>query len=228
MPAQLRLQLRRPPEYGRESFIVSETNAAAAAAVDAWPAWRDGALVLVGPPGSGKTHLAMSWAARAGAAVLPPDWMDSDLADIDSPVVLEDADQGPHGEALFHLINIAARPGCGLLITSRTPPSVWAVEVPDLRSRLNALSVAELGAPDDTILGAVLEKLFRERNIRASDELVAYLVRRIERSAVKAREIVARLDELADAERRPVSRALAREALYGEDAAEDVDGPELS
>ena len=129
------------------------------------------------------------------------------------PVLLEDADQGASDETLFHLINMAGADGGGLLVTARTPPSAWPAALPDLRSRLNALPVAELPPPDDAILEGVLSKLFRERNIRPTDDLIPYLLRRIERSIPRAQEIVARLDEAADAEQRPVSRALARQIL---------------
>jgi len=225
LAAQLRLSLDRPPIYRREDFICSDSNSLAVQAVDAWPVWPGGALVLAGPAGSGKTHLAHCWSQRAGARILPPGWRGEGIARLEGPVLLEDADrcEVPE-EALFHLINLGARDGNGLLITARTPPAQWACGLPDLRSRLNALPVAELGEPDDTVLLGVLAKFFRERNIRPSDDLLAYLVRRIERSAPKAREIVDRLDEAADAEQRPVSRALARQVLGGE--AGDDDAPE--
>jgi chromosomal replication initiation ATPase DnaA len=135
------------------------------------------------------------------------------MAGLEGPVLWEDADLSPHGETMFHMINIAARPGGGLLATARTPPSAWRTDVPDLRSRLNALPVALLQEPDDAVLRGVLLKFFTERRIRPSDELLAYLVRRIERSIPKALEIVAKLDETASASGRPVSRTLARQVL---------------
>jgi chromosomal replication initiation ATPase DnaA len=108
------------------------------------------------------------------------------------------------------------------LLTARTPPSAWAAALPDLRSRLNALPVAELPAPDDAILTATLNKFFRERNIKPADDLIPYLLRRIERSIPRALEIVVLLDEAADAEQRPISRALARQILENEGAGPDL------
>jgi chromosomal replication initiation ATPase DnaA len=137
-------------------------------------------------------------------------------------VLFEDADRGAGDEALFHLINMAGAPGGGLLLTARTPPSAWAAALPDLRSRLNALPVAELPAPDDAILTATLNKFFRERNIKPADDLIPYLLRRIERSIPRALEIVVLLDEAADAEQRPISRALARQILENEGAGPDL------
>ncbi|WP_245620136.1 hypothetical protein [Phenylobacterium immobile] len=129
------------------------------------------------------------------------------------PVLLEDADQGFPDEALFHLINLAARPERGLLVTARTVPASWPSALPDLRSRLNGMPVAEIAEPDDEVLRGVLEIFFRERSIRPSDDLYPYLLRRMSRSIPEAREIVRRLDEGVDQETRPVSRALARQIL---------------
>lgn len=128
------------------------------------------------------------------------------------PFLIEDADQWSDQEALFHLINRAPLEG-GLLFTSRLRPVAWLVRIPDLRSRLNAITVAELDEPDDELLGQVILKLFRERNIRPTDDVLPYLLRRIERSIPAARDLVARIDEAADAEQRPVSRALVRQIL---------------
>src|SRR6185437_10572519 len=125
-------------------------------------------------------------------------------------------------ELLFHLINMAAAGGKGLLLTARTAPTAWPTALPDLRSRLNALPVAELPPPDDLVLEATLQKFFRERNIKPTDDLIPYLLRRIERSIARAREVVALLDETADAEQKPVSRALARQILENEGATGDL------
>ena len=123
---------------------------------------------------------------------------------------------------LFHLINMAGAPGSGLLLTARTAPSAWPATLPDLRSRLNALPVVALPPPDDVVLEAILKKFFRERNIKPADDLIPYLLRRIERSISRAREIVLLLDETADAEQRPISRALARQILENEEATGDL------
>jgi chromosomal replication initiation ATPase DnaA len=125
---------------------------------------------------------------------------------------VEDADRAPAGEPLFHLLNGAVQAG-GLLLTARARPSAWTTTLPDLRSRLNALPVAELEEPDDAVLTGVLQRLFAERSIRPPDDLIPYLVRRIERSVPHARAVVARLDDEAAALHRPVTRALAREVL---------------
>ena len=214
---QLSLDLEQAPSYRREDFIVSSSDAAAVAAVDAWPDWLGGALALVGPPGSGKTHLAYAWAsANQGVFVsdatapLPP-W--PELAG--RPVAVDDA-EGLDDETLFHLINLTAAEGGGLLLTSRTRPVAWPSTLPDLRSRLNALRVVELHEPDDVVLRGVLDRFFRQRLIAPPVDVLDYLVRRIERSIPKAREVVARIDETASAEGRGVTTAIARKVLDDE------------
>lgn len=212
MARQLRLSLGRdrPPAF--DDFVRGPSNAVAAAAVEAWPAWRDGCLALIGPEGSGKSHLAQAWAARVGARRLDADT--ADLATIaGQPVLVEDADQGVPDEALFHLINLAARPGGGLLLTARIEPVGWPAALPDLRSRLNALPVAEIDPPDDVVLEGVLRRFFEDRHIRPPETVYPYLLARIGRSIPDARQVVERLDEAGDAGFLPVTRALARHIL---------------
>ncbi len=196
--------------------------------VDAWPAWHGGALALVGPAGAGKTHLAQAWLERSGAVALARDLGPADLGDLNGrPALLEGAD-GADPETLFHLINMAAQPGGGLLLTARIAPALWPAALPDLRSRLNALPVAEIGEPDDELLHAVMQKFFRERHIKPSDDLFFYLLRRIERSVPVALALVERLDEASGAEHRPVSRALARQILEEDDGTPDLFGTRLA
>ena len=223
MSRQFRLKLERTETFRREDFVVSAANAQAVRAIDSWPGWPGGALALVGPEGSGKSHLASAWAAASGAAVIPVKGKVDLGSLLGRPVLYEDADRdgARRDEMLFHLFNMASQAGAGLLLTGRSPPSLWSAQLPDLRSRLNATPVVQLLEPDDAVLESMLRKFFRERNIRPAEDVFPYLLRRIERSAPKAREMVQRLDEAADAEGRPVSRALARQIL-------EADPPTLS
>jgi chromosomal replication initiation ATPase DnaA len=212
MARQLRLSLEREGVFSFDEFVRGPSNAEAAAAVEAWPAWRGGCLALVGPKGVGKSHLARAWASAAGALVLDADGPDVTTAE-GRPVLLEDADRGCPGEALFHLINLAAREGGGLLLTARSRPATWPTSLPDLRSRLNALPVAEIIPPDDRVLEGVLRKFFRDRHIRPPEAVYPYLLARMGRSIPDAEEIVRRLDEAGDAGFQPVTRVLARQIL---------------
>ena len=223
MSRQFRLKLDRTETFRREDFVVSPSNGEAVKALDAWPAWPNGALALIGPEGSGKSHLAQTWAVATGAAVIPAKGKVDLGALRGRPVLYEDADRDRtrRDEILFHLFNMASQADGGLLLTGRSPPSGWSCDLPDLRSRLNAVAVGLIEEPDDAILESMLRKFFRERNIRPNEDVFPYLLRRIERSAPKAREMVQRLDEAADAEGRPVSRALARQIL-------EADPPTLS
>lgn len=214
-PSQLRLDLTREPERSRRSFIVSACNADAVTLLDSPERWNGGALALVGPEGSGKSHLALDWAARNDAVVC--DAANNGAAplrlDAAHALLWDDADSAVGGEeTMFHLINMAARGGA-LLITGRTPPRGWPVSLPDLRSRLNAMTVAELREPDDVVMAGLLDKFFRERNIRPADDVLPYLLSRIPRSGPAAYETVRRLDEAADAGRRAVTRVLASQVL---------------
>jgi chromosomal replication initiation ATPase DnaA len=212
MAKQLRLSLRRPTPFSREAFVAGPSNRDALAAVDAWPAWPGGCLVLAGPEGVGKSHLAQAWAAEVRAVALDRARPDLAAAAAGRPALLEDVDQGIADEALFHLINLADR-GAGLLMTARKAPVLWPAALPDLRSRLNALYVAEIGEPDDLVLEGVLEKFFKERSIRAPREVYPYLLRRMPRSIASAWDVVRRMDEAGEG---AISRLLARQVLEGE------------
>jgi len=216
----MRLKLRTGQQAVDEEVVVSASNKAAIEALDAWPAWPGGCVVLVGPEGSGKSLLAAAWARRSGARVIESASMEVEDQPA-APMLFEDADRARADETLFHLINVAAAGG-SLLLTALTRPKTWSVSLPDLRSRLNALVVAQIEEPDDQMLEGVLRKFFRERSIRPSDDVYPYLVRRIERSIPAAKDVVSRLDDLAATGQREITRALARQILEQEDSTLDL------
>lgn len=209
---QMRLSLRRESAADRASFVLGDSNRAAAEALDAWPDAAAHVLALVGPAGAGKSHLGAIWSDRTGAATVAG--AEAALLDLPAlegrPVFLDDADEADD-ETLFHLLNLAQSSGGALLMASREPPALWETPLKDLRSRLDAARVVRVEAPDDQVLAAVLRRLFSERAITPADDLIDYLVRRIERSVPAARELVERLDQESGA--RPVNRALARQIL---------------
>lgn len=231
MPRQFRLPLTASPRWDRESFASSPTNGEALEGLDAWPAWPEGRMALVGPAGTGKTHLARDWARRTGAVVIEAASTGNEPLDLATlrgrPVLVEDADRRAEGdlvddETLFHLINMAGVDGGSLLLTGRLAPVAWGAAVPDLRSRLNALSVARIDAPDDVVLQAVLRRGFEAAGIRPAADLYPYLMARLPRSAQEALAAVAALDEASAEQGREVNKALALSVLeFGDLGDED-------
>jgi len=213
----------------RADFIVGDANREAIALIDAWPAWPSPLVVLVGPEGSGKSHLVAVWCALTGAAVTQSATVRA--ADVDALVAapalaVEDLDRGQQDEAaLFHLINRAREHAVPLLLTSRTMPAALNLALPDLASRLRSAHIIRLGAPDDDLLRRVLVKLFADRQLALDPPVIDYLVLRIERSLAAAAAAVDTLDRTALAEGRPITRPLAAAALGGQadEGPEDVD-----
>jgi chromosomal replication initiation ATPase DnaA len=174
-------------------------------------------VVLAGPEGAGKSHLAAIWAQAAGARrvaarSLEESKLPATLAT--GALVVEDAVPGRFDErALFHLLNLAREDEAFVLLTARTSPAGWPLSIRDLASRLKALPVVTLTAPDEPLLRAILVKLFADRQLSVDEALIGYLATRIERSFAAARAVVARLDEEAMRRQRPLTRALAAEVL---------------
>jgi chromosomal replication initiation ATPase DnaA len=218
LPRQLALALDHPESYARDDFLSGPGNQAALGLVDSWPDWPARAIALIGPEGSGKTHLATIWAAAAGARVISG----HSLGEIDIPaalatgaLVIEDASVIGDERALFHLINLAREDDVFLLFTARTAPSLWPAAIPDLVSRLRALPVTTLQAPDDAMLRGVVVKLAADRQLTLDDSVVSYLSTHIERSFAAARAAIIALDKEALRQGRPPSRALAAEMFRG-------------
>jgi len=211
---QLALDLPHIESYAREDFVAAPSNADALATVERWPDWPAPVLALIGPEGSGKSHLAAIWAAEAGARFLSGRALrqaDLPAALVTGALVLEDVGADTDERALFHVLNLAREEAAFLLLTARSLPSAWPTSVPDLASRLRAILTVALAAPDDSLLRAVLVKLFADRQLQVDEGLIAFLLARIERSLSAAKTAVSRLDEEALRQRRPVNRALAAE-----------------
>lgn len=231
-PRQIPLELPVEPQFGREDFLVSPSNEAAWTLFEAWPHWPGRTVLLVGPKGSGKSHLGAIWAARAGARVLTASSLP--LADLpglarSGAVLVEDAGLKimPQTE-LFHLINLIRETGGYLAITARAAPDRWGLTLSDLLSRLRLATLVEISAPDDALVRAVLVKLFIDRQLVVDTSVVEFLALRIERSLDAARSIVEALDREALARRRPITRPMAAEVLArisGGGAGGSVDAP---
>jgi chromosomal replication initiation ATPase DnaA len=213
-PRQLALSLDHAESFAREDFLPGPGNEAALVLVDSWPDWPSRAVALIGPEGSGKTHLATIWAAAAGARVVSA----RSIGKFDIPamlatgaLVIEDAGAIIDERALFHLINLAREEAAFLLFTARTAPTAWPISTADVVSRLRAMPTATLQAPDAALLRGVMVKLAADRQFDLRESVVSYLSTHIERSFAAARAAVIALDEEALRQGRPPSRALAAE-----------------
>lgn len=212
---QLALDLGQREAYGREDFLVAPCNADVIAWLDRWPDWPGRGLIIHGPAGCGKTHLAHVFQAISGARIMRAVDLAAHDPRSESPadVIVKDVDTTVPEQTLLHLYNSAVERGGTVLITSRSAPSDWRFDLPDLQSRLNALAVASVGLPDDALLAAVLVKLLADRQLRVGEDVVMYLLRHMERSFQTARRMVAALDDASLAVRREITVPLARQIL---------------
>jgi len=214
-PRQLALALDHSVSFAREDFLSGPSNLAAFTLIDRWPDWPDRIVALVGPEGSGKSHLAAIWAEMAGARILSARLLS--LTDVPSALatgalVVEDLQAASLDEqALFHLINLARQEEAYVLLTGRLAVAGFPVTIRDLASRLRAVPTVVLTPPDDALLRSLLIKFAADRQLALDEPLVNYLVNRIERSFAAARAAVQKLDDEAMRQHRPVTRALAAE-----------------
>jgi chromosomal replication initiation ATPase DnaA len=215
--AQLILDLPHRAALGAEDFLVSDCNLAAVRLIDAWPNWQDHVQLLIGPPASGKTHLARVWQALSGAEGLEPERLAMDFVDSMSagtPLVVEDADRLAYDEkTLFHLLNLAREKRLFVLLTARTVPSRWPFSLPDLLSRLNAVPAVEIGPPDEALIRTVMLKHFADRQLDIDPKVLTYLALHVDRSLAAAEAAVAAVDRAALATGRKISRQLVIETL---------------
>jgi len=218
--SQLALDFDFRPAFSGEDFLVAPPNAEAVGWLDAWPAWSGPALVIFGPEGSGKTHLAQVFRTISAAIMVSP----ADLRESQPPsylgdapaAVLENAEavlgQGLE-EAVLHLYNHLKETGRHLLLTATQPPARWKIGLKDLSSRLNTATLAGIGAPDDALIAAVLVKQFADRQLKVDGEVITYMLARMERSFAAARHLVESIDALSLAERRSITVPLVRKVL---------------
>ncbi len=222
LPAeQLPLDLGHRPAQGREDFLVAPSNQDAVGWIDRWPAWPAPALVLYGPIASGKSHLAAVWGKRTGAAIIPTARLAEseadELAAAAKHLVIENVDlwlgDRAAETALFHLYNLMREERRSLLLTMTMAPPRIGFALPDLASRLRAAPAAAIQPPDDTLLAALLVKLFADRQLQIGHEVLAYVLPRMERSFAAAHELVKAADRLALSEKKPISVPLVRRVL---------------
>ncbi len=216
-PDQLILDLAHRPALEAEDFLISGSNRAADDIVDLWPNWPHASVVVVAPPGAGKTHLANVWRLRSGAKRLEARTLgELEVEGAKGALLVEDLHAGISDErALFHLLNLVREHKTSMLLTSRAPPGELDVALPDLRSRLRALPVVIISPPDEALLKAVLVKHFADRQLAVEPHIINHIALHMERSMEAAAAIVAAVDRAAMASHRKVTRAMVAEVMAG-------------
>lgn len=215
-PRQYPLALPVDPRFGAEDFLVAPPNADAHALVTRWPDWPDRILLLVGDEGAGKSHLAAIWAEQSGARVARDagEALDAAMADEEPVVLFDDCDAlGTDETAFFHLLNATRERRGHLLITAKSAPTLLWPSLADLASRLRALPVARLEAPDEATAKSVLVKLLDDRQLRVEAGVVEFMARRADRSLGAIRDLVEALDRESLARGSAIGRGLASDVL---------------
>jgi chromosomal replication initiation ATPase DnaA len=211
--SQMLLDIGLSGSMSRDDLIVTRANRAAVMLVERWPDWPGPFVIVAGPPGSGKTHLATIWREEAGAHACDPSHLipaDLDAAQAGQPILIDGVEPGAFDETtLFHIMNAVRSGGGSLLMTSAHWPGAWQVRTPDLRSRIQAATTVEIDEPDDELLIGVMTKLFADRQIAVEASVIRYIASRIERSLASARMIVERLDKASLARKAKITRAFA-------------------
>jgi len=214
---QFILDLPHRSASGAEDFLVSDCNLGAVRLIDSWPEWQDNAQLLIGPPASGKTHLARVWQAMSGAETLAPVTLNMGALNAvkeGAALVVEDVDRAGYDEnALFHLLNLAREKRLYVLLSARDAPARFDCRLPDLRSRLNALPAIRIGAPDEALLKMVMLKHFADRQLAIDPKVLDYLGLHVERSLAAAALAVAAIDRAALASGRKINRQFVAEVL---------------
>lgn len=218
---QIPLDLGHLSAQSREDFMIAPCNRDAVAWVDRWPEWPAPCMIISGPAASGKKHLASIWAERSGAIEIPNEdigkFNADELSSRAKHLVIRHADwligDRETETVLFHLYNILKEEGRSLLMTMRSTPTILDFQVQDLASRLRAAPLVSISAPDDHLLEMILAKLFADRQLGVTAELIRYVLPRMPRSFQSARRLVRRADELALSEKRAISIPLIRQVL---------------
>ncbi len=224
---QLALPFRHRPDYAAADFLAAPSNQDALAWLDRMPDWPDRRLALWGQPGCGKTHLLHIWASRLGATLLTG----ADLAGLPPPppgpgLAIDDADRPADETALLHILNACREAGRPVLLAATSPPARWPVRLPDLTSRLRAITTVEIAPHEDTLLRTLLARLLADRQLSVSPAVQDWLLLRLPRTAAAMRDAVARLDAAALAAGGRITRALAAATLHPDQPDDDSANPD--
>ena len=209
---QYTLSLSLPPLFSEDNFFVSPCNHDAWQWIKAWPNWNSHALIVYGPEGCGKSHLGHIWAARANASKLEASAVEANPSSKQNWLI-EDIERLADARKLLHFFNSCKEQGGQMLLTSSVAPKQLPFALPDLMSRLLALPAAHIDTPDDEVLASAMRKQFTDRQMMVDDEVITYILARVERSFTKIKELVEQLDALSLSEHKNISIALVRRLI---------------
>ncbi len=218
---QIAFDLGARPAFGRDDFQIGPSNADAVGWIDRWPDWMAPVLILQGPAASGKSHLVAVWQEKTQAYKINPELLTSKSADelfaLGDALVIDGLDPWLGDKeaetTLFHLYNMLKEEQRTMMITMRMAPSATDFILPDLESRFRAAPSVAIHAPDDMLLASILCKLFTDRQLSVGDDVITYLLPRMERSVAAAQELVKRADRRALSEKKKISIHLMRLVL---------------
>lgn len=222
---QIAFKFSPHPYLGREDFMVSSCNFVAVETIDNWPDWPFFAICLYGPSGCGKTHLSQIFSDNISVATNFPYKIPNIKAqniNLDTPhqlfskhkcLIVEDLSENINQEAMFHLYNLYRNEGGYILFTANEAPARMNITLPDLRSRLNIIPAIEISEPDDEMLSALILKLFADRQLIISPEIVGYMLKNMQRSFSFCNHLVAEIDNISLARKRAISINIVKEAI---------------
>ena len=222
---QLPLEFYHRPYMSKDDFMPAACNFEAYLLIDSWPVWTYFAACIYGPEGCGKTHLANIFSEKVSIIEHYPykiPYIKAQELTLEMPrqllskhfcLIVEDLNNNINQEALFNLYNIYRDEGGCILFTSNEAPARINFSLPDLRSRMNIVPSIEIKEPDDDLLSALLVKLFMDRQITITPDLIKYILANMQRSFSYARKLVAETDRVSLANKRAVSLQIIKEAM---------------